>query len=325
MTDQDGLVFAYEIDGEGKGRPIGWEELSATDKSEGWLWIHLDRSAPHARKWLVEESGVDPLLVSEALLDEETRPRFTATEDGLLLILRGVNLNPGADPEDMVSIRLWIEAERVISVRQRRLLAVDDLRQAIEEANGPKTPGELVANLADGLVDRMSIVISDLNDRLDDLEDDVVSTQRRELRGELNALRREGIILRRYIAPQRDALSQLTSTKPSLLKKSHVTRLREVADHITRHVENLDAARERAAVVQDELVNRLSEQLNKNMYVLSIIAGIFLPLGFLTGLLGVNVDGIPGDKTPWAFAALCVFMVAIGVLEVWLFRRFKWI
>jgi zinc transporter len=325
MADQNGLVFAYRIDDEGKSRPIGWEELSATDKGEGWLWIHLDRSAPQARKWLAEESGIDPLIVSEALLDEETRPRFTATEDGLLLILRGVNLNPGADPEDMVSIRLWIEAERVISVRQRRLLAVDDLRQAMEEANGPKTPGELVANLADGLVDRMSDVISNLNDRLDDLEDEVVSTQRSELRGELNALRREGIILRRYIAPQRDALSRLTSAKPSLLKKSHLTRLGEVADDITRHVENLDAARERAAVVQDELMNRLSEQLNKNMYVLSIIAGIFLPLGFIVGLLGVNVDGIPGEKTPWAFAALCVLMVGLGVFEVWLFRRFRWI
>ena len=72
-------------------------------------------------------------------------------------------------------------------------------------------------------------------------------------------------------------------------------------------------------------MNRLSEQLNKNMYVLSVIAGIFLPLGFVTGLLGVNVDGIPGDKTPWAFAVLCVLMVALGVFEVWLFRRFKWI
>lgn len=325
MADQDGLVFAYRIDGEGKGQAIGWDELRAADESEGWTWIHLDRSAERARSWLAEESRIDPLIVSEALLDEETRPRFMATDDGLLLILRGVNLNPGADPEDMVSLRVWAEAGRVISVRQRRLLAVEDLRQAAEATTGPKTPGELIAALADGLVARMDGVISELDDRLDDLEDEVLSSQRVELRAELNALRREGIILRRYIAPQRDALAQLTIAKPSLFKNRHLARLREVADDITRQVESLDAARERAAVVQDELTNRLSEQLNKNMYVLSVIAGIFLPLGFVTGLLGVNVDGIPGAGTPWAFAALCGLMLALVLLEVWLFRRFKWI
>ncbi len=72
-------------------------------------------------------------------------------------------------------------------------------------------------------------------------------------------------------------------------------------------------------------MNRMSEQINKNMYVLSVIAGVFLPLGFVTGLLGVNVDGIPGDETPWAFAALCGPMLALVLFEVWLFRRFKWI
>ncbi len=197
MAGQDGLVSAYRIDGEGKGQAIGWDELGAADESEGWTWIHLDRSAERARSWLLEESGIDPLIVSEALLDEETRPRFTAADDGLLLILRGVNLNPGADPEDMVALRIWAEAERVISVRQRRLLAVDDIRRAIEAGRGPKTPGELIATLAEGLVARLNGVISDLDERLDDLEDEVLSSQRGELRGELNALRREDIILRR--------------------------------------------------------------------------------------------------------------------------------
>ncbi len=117
----------------------------------------------------------------------------------------------------------------------------------------------------------------------------------------------------------------MTVAKPSLFKNRHLARLREVADDITRQVESLDAARERAAVVQDELMNRMSEQINKNMYVLSVIAGVFLPLGFVTGLLGVNVDGIPGDDTPWAFAALCGLMLALVLFEVWLFRRFKWI
>ena len=325
MADQDGLVSAYRIDGEGKGQAIGWDELRAADESEGWTWIHLDRSEERARSWLAEESSIDPLIVSEALLDEEARPRFTAADDGLLLILRGVNLNPGADPEDMVSLRIWAQAGRVISVRQRRLMIIDDIRRAIEAARGPKSPGELIAAFAEGLVAPLGRFISGLEDRLDDIEDEVLASQRMELRGELNALRREGIILRRHIAPQRDALAQLIGAKPELFRKRQLIRLREVADDITRHVESLDSGRERAAVVQDELSNRLTEQINKNMYVLSVIAGVFLPLGFVTGLLGVNVDGIPGDETPWAFAALCGLMLVVVLFEVWLFRRFKWI
>ena len=67
--------------------------------------------------------------------------------------------------------------------------------------------------------------------------------------------------------------------------------MREVSDQLARYLEDLDEARDRAAVTQEELVNRLSEQMNNKMYILSIVAAIFLPLGFLTGLLGINVGG----------------------------------
>jgi len=65
--------------------------------------------------------------------------------------------------------------------------------------------------------------------------------------------------------------------------------------------------------------------MNRNMYVLSIVATIMLPLGFFTGLLGVNVDGIPGQETPWAFAALCAILGVLIVLELWLFKRLRWL
>jgi zinc transporter len=90
-------------------------------------------------------------------------------------------------------------------------------------------------------------------------------------------------------------------------------------------VEDLDSARDRAAVAQDELTGRLAEQTNKTMYVLSIVAGIFLPLGLLTGLLGINVGGMPGVDNPWAFTVVCVILVVTAIFEVILFRRKGWI
>jgi len=72
-------------------------------------------------------------------------------------------------------------------------------------------------------------------------------------------------------------------------------------------------------------INRLSEQMNKAMYVLSIVAAIFLPLGLLTGLLGINVGGIPGTESPFAFAIVSLFLVVIAILLIWHFKRLKWL
>ena len=101
-------------------------------------------------------------------------------------------------------------------------------------------------------------------------------------------------------------------------------RLRESADRTTRFIEDLDLARERAVVVQEELLSRLSEKMDRTMYVLSIVAAIFLPLGFLTGLLGINVGGIPGADFKGSFLIFCIFLVLIVGLQIWIFKRKKW-
>jgi zinc transporter len=101
-------------------------------------------------------------------------------------------------------------------------------------------------------------------------------------------------------------------------------RLRETTDHLIRYIEDLDSSRDRASVTQEELVNRLSEQMNNRMYVLSIVAAIFLPLGFLTGLLGINVGGLPGVENPDAFNIFTIFLITVVALQVWLFKVKRW-
>jgi zinc transporter len=102
-------------------------------------------------------------------------------------------------------------------------------------------------------------------------------------------------------------------------------RLREQTDRVMRYVEDLDAARDRAGVTQEELAGKLSEQMNNRMYVLSVIAGIFLPISFVTGLLGVNVGGIPGPENPWAFTVLTLLLVVITVVELLIFKHKRWL
>jgi zinc transporter len=245
-------------------------------------------------------------------------------QGGVMLFLRGVNLNPGADPGDMVSIRLWIEEKRIISVRLRRLLSIDDLRSSLDQGHGPTDAGEFVVALSDRLASRMAGVISDIDDEVDRLQDQVLEAESRQLRSALNDLRRVIIALRRYLAPQRDALSRMTNLKVPWIDERDLLHLREEADRVTRYVEDLDAARERAAVTQEELSNRLSEQLNSRMYVLSVVAAIFLPLGFLTGLFGINVGGIPMAENPRGFVDIVLLLFLITGIQVVLFRWRRW-
>ena len=323
MSEEDGLICAYRLDGQGGGAELGWDALRA-DADLGNTWAHLHFESDRARKWLREESGLSALVV-EALLYEETRPRCAAVGDGLLINLRGVNLNPDANPEDMVQLRLYVDRNRIVSVRRRRLMAVQDIRDRLVEGRGPVNGADFIVDITAGLMERMGPVISDLDNRVDDLEDRVVTASNAGLRGELWQMRRQAIALRRYIAPQREAMGRLVTEKIAWIDPQAGQRLREIADRITRYVEDLDAARERAAIVQDDLTTRLTEQMNKNMYVISIIAAIFLPLSLLTGILGINVGGIPGEKWQWAFTAVSVGIVLLGVLEYYVFRKLRWL
>jgi len=324
MEQRTGLIFAFVLDGQGGGRSLDWAGVRAWQPTDGVLWLHVDRTHPTTVAWLEDEAGLEPLVV-DALTAEESRPRASRVGDALVVNLRGVNLNPGADPEDMVSVRLWIEARRVISCRMRRVLAVNDLREALEHGEGPVDAGDVLARLGMGLIERMSPVIDELADAVDRLEEDVGGETDEAFRAALGETRRQLIALYRYLHPQRDVLRQLQGEGVSWLDADHRLHLHENADRSTRLVEELTAARERTVVVQDEFQSNLSFRINRTMYLLTVVATVLLPLSFVTGLLGINVGGIPGAENPLAFAIVVVLLALLVVLEVVVLRRLKWI
>jgi len=329
MADTDSvpgdLVHAYLLDGDGGRRELDWDEIRGhwLSDDDAPVWVHLDHGDT-SRRWLVDNAAL-PSGVAEALLARDTRPRLEPEDDGLLLILRGVNLNPDAQPDDMVSLRIWITEHRMVSVRLRRLMAVSDLREAFAAGRWPETISGLIAALIGRLCERMDPVIADLDDRLDALELEVETDLSKDIRLKLNDLRHTAIVLRRYLAPQRLALTRLVNDPPSWLAAADLRRIRQALDAQERYIENLDALRERAGVVQDDLASRLAEHLNNRMYFLSIITGLFLPLGFVTGLLGINVAGMPGSETPWAFAAVVALLIVIAAMQWLVFKLLRWV
>ena len=324
-TNDKGLVFACRLDGAGGGSLQAWEDVADWTDSRDPIWVHLDRTDNNTETWLRTQAGIDD-VTAQALLEEETRPRILPVENGLVAILRGVNLNPGANPDDMVALRMFVSDNRLITVRNRRLLTPRDLMgELVEKQSGPKSIPELFVRLAERLTERMNSVVVNLDEQLDDIEvtlDDAVVP---ELRQRLNQVRQMSVGLRRYIGPQRDALARVQIERPNWLTAALSNQLRETSDKLQRYVEDLDAARDRAVVIRDEISNRMADAMNQRMYALSVVAGIFLPLSFLTGLLGINVGGMPGVENGWAFWITCLLLIFVLVLEYLIFRKLKWV
>lgn len=315
------IVFAYALNGKGGVQEISLEAARNGELTDSY-WIHLHGDHANTWEWMERYSNIDPQAM-EALLAPETRPRLTEFDEGAVIILRGVNLNENEEPEDMVSIRVYVDKRRVISVRKRKLKAVHETRIALEKGIGPKTTGEFIAQLADGLCTHMEPTLNLLNDQIDAAEEKVLEQPDVKLRQEIVDIRKQAIIFHRYLAPQRDALARLKLSEQKWLHIADKRVLQECYDRITRYVEDLDAIRDRAQIVHDELVFALNDKLNKNTFLLSTVSSIFLPLTFVTGLLGMNVKGIPFAEDPMAFWIVVMALCFCTAAQIIYFRRWR--
>lgn len=323
MPQDKSLLKAYVLDGQRGGRRVDWEEIKSWTPDQGVLWMHLNFTTKKSQDWLKKSSGLDK-LITHALTEIDPRPRSVIYKNGLLVVLRGVNLNPGNDPEDMISVRIWLDEQRIITAGRHKFLSIQDLENAINDGQGPRTNSELLVMLNDFLINRIGDVVDTLETEVDDLEQDVLQQESYALRPKISELRRQAILIRRYLAPQRDALFRLQQEDTIRLTTDDRMHIRESNERVIRFIEDLDSARDRAAVTQEELSSKLSEQIDRRMYILSLAAVIFLPLTFLTGLLGVNVEGIPGAKFHSAFAVVCAICAGIFAALYLVFKRKKW-
>jgi zinc transporter len=319
------LNHALLLDKNGGAKELSYEDINSSKfGTDGILWVHFDYSSPIARDWIRNKSGIDSVAM-DALLTEETRPRTTVLGDSLLIALRGVNLNPNSKPEDMVSIRLFISNNLIITTKRRNLLSVDEIIECLKNGTGPKSSSEFLNELTYRVISRMDNVIDEIEDRTDFLEENLIDSVDTRYRNEILAIRRETIILKRYLYPQKEALIKLYNERITWINEYERIELRETNDQLMRHIEELDTIRDKVILIQEELANRISDQMNKKMYILSIISAVFLPLTFLTGLFGINIAGIPGEENENAFYIFSMLLVLVVSLQYVVFKKKKWI
>jgi zinc transporter len=324
VMNEPPFLHSCILDGTGGAKFVDASSVAGWTKDQGVLWVHLDVNDGASRLWLAEHGGLDSTIV-ESLLADETRPRSYSTDNGLLTVLRGVNTNPGENPEDMVSVRLWIEPDRIISTRRRRLLSIVDTRDSLEKGIGPETSGGFLAALTGRMADRIGDFVDGIEDDVGAAEEQLGNQDQATFRHVISALRRKIASVRRFLAPQRDALDRLYRQPGLWFSNTEIHDMREEADRITRYLEDLDLARERTMVLREEFLAQLAQEQNSRMYVLSVVAAIFLPLTFVTGLLGMNVGGLPGLESPRGFLGSVVIMITAAVALLFFFRWKRWL
>ncbi|MEA3054205.1 MAG: zinc transporter, partial [Sphingomonadales bacterium] len=283
--------------GDGPVRPVTAEEAAAY-RGPGFVWIHID-DADQGERLLLKGQDI-PDVAANALVATETRPRCDRIEEGAILNLRGPAAEELDDSDRLVSIRMWVRRGKVDSVTRRPLAATAEVTAQME-AGGILDPGDLVAAFARAISRALDPQVAALGDSLDDCESQLDGGNLYRLRSTIAQIRSEAIALRRFVAPDRDALATLSSLDVDWLADEDRLHVREAADRFARMAEELEAVRERAALLHEQLTDLRSEQMDSRSLVISIVAFIFLPLTFVTGLLGMNVEGIPYARGPWAF------------------------
>lgn len=305
----------------GQARRVGRDEARAARGQAEFVWLHLDGC----------EGGLDylrvldlPDIALEALSATETRPRTDEAAAGALINLRGLDARPDKTVDLLASIRMYVCARSVVSLSMRDLRALDRVDE--EFANHAITdPGDLVWVLASAVTAELDPDVALLGDRLDDAEEKLFGNNALELRVETTDIRRTAIRYRRFLNPQREALQRLAAFEADWLREDDRQHLRQAADRGARMAEELEAIRERAALLHEQLTDLRAELLDTRSLILAIAAMIFLPLTFITGLFGMNVDGIPYQHHPssfWVITGFCV-AVALGVTGYFVWKRWS--
>lgn len=309
-------IYALQLDGKGGSQLIRQNSQATVEQP---CWLHLDYKRSESQLWL-EKSPLLPDSIRDSLAGESVRPRVTRCADNVMITLRSVNV----DSDRSVVLRLFLTDELIITTRHRRVYGLENVLTDLQNGVGPVNSGDFLIQICDALTDDVSRFIEKLHDKVAELEDNLFVQQVPE-RGELVLLRKQLIVLRRYMAPQRDAFMRLASEHLPWMTDHQRRLMREIGERLGRGLDELDGSIARTAILADEITTLMADAMNRRIYTMSMLAMLFLPTTFMTGLFGVNLGGIPGNQSHIAFTLFCLLMLVMmaGVI-IWL-KRNKWL
>lgn len=321
------LVFGRVLDGAGGAREIAWDEAQGWTPAHGneVLWLHLDRAWAGLPDWLRIKLDV-PEPTAELLVSDQTRPRAFREGEALVATLRDLNFNPGAEPEDMISMQLWSDGQRVLTLRRAPQQSPNEVRAMLDRGAGPHDAGAMITQIAELMIDHLGGAVVDINETIDRLEEDECADAKMDERArQIADIRRDCLALQRHLSPQHEALEQISRDAPGWFEPHDRREIAESIARLRRHLDDINISKESAVVLQDEMRARAQAIGQEATYKLGVMAGVFLPLTFFTGLLGSNVSGIPGAGHPLAFWFVVGTCAAITLVILAIFKNRKWL
>lgn len=321
LPDHESLLYSASITPSGIGATA--DAYLNNPSTDNILWLHLCAINPKTRQWLETETDIDQSMI-EAMLAEDTRPRALIRDDEILVNIRGMNLLDPDNQESMISIRMWFKDNVVITTRRRDILAIEDVKCFIEEGNGPKSIGNFLTMVTERLYARMESHIENLDDCVSMVEEKVAIDPEADVARDIATIRRRNAEFRRHIIPQKLVLEHLIKSNVGWLAEESIESIIESHDKVTRYTEDLNDIRDRVQILNEEIWQLQAKQLNKTAFMFSVAATIFLPLSFFTGLMGINVGGMPGLDNVAGFWIVVVICVLIFIALIIMFRKRHW-
>lgn len=297
-------------------------ELADCNANDVEFWQHLERHEDNIQA--VQKTGIGENDAIN-LFDETTRPNFyKSSRQSFLLFLRAINLNPQSEPEDMVSLRFWFDGNKLITVMNRQIQAVGYVKESI--ANNKikvSSSKEIFTELIHQILIRIERHVQKLSDGIEILEEKVESEQSLQ-QSEIYELKRATSRLWRYMHPQLDTLKKLSLTDIEWMDLEFRHQIKDFVDTMSYLNEELTLIKERCDILNNEITGALNSKVSRNLYIISVITVIFLPLTFITGLLGINVGGIPAANSENGFAFVSAIVLALLIVQIILLKIFRW-
>jgi zinc transporter len=326
-----GFITAFRFV-DGQALRLSWDEAREAITGDGPTWLHLSANDDTVEGWLEGVTSM-PDVAREFLNGEDKRPRVhmgTNYMYGVVADLELVAKTPDAAAPDLREVvratgalRFYVDKNRMITVRARPLQSTDRLRHAVLEGTLFRDTVDLFAGLIRALNETFADRIDEIGDCLDDVEENVLEGSHSKCRSVLGDVRRRLVEVKRFIDPERNALSQLVLRKLEWAEPRSMEALIQAIQVLNGLGAGLEGLYERAKLLQDEIAAALSEDINRKLLWLAIMSALLLPATLVTGIFGMNVAGLPGTKDPASFWIVVGVMSACAAITIYLLRKLR--
>lgn len=267
-------------------------------------------------------------LTAEDIMNASQRPKVEDFPDYRFLALKMVDVQE--DEIAMEHVSIVVAKGLVVSFQERPGDVFDPIRERIRSGRGlvrHRAADYLAYALLDAIVDYYFVAMESLGDQIESIEERLLGDgdRDRDVLAEIYAVKRSLIHVRRAVWPLRSVVDLLEGDDSKLVSKSTRAYFRDIQDHVLQIIELVETSRELIAGVRDHHMTIVSNGMNTIMKVLTVIGTIFLPLGFIVGVYGMNFAVMPELQWRWGYAAIWLVMLVIVAGLLLFFRRKRWL